>query len=291
MNHRKEPQRPDYVYADLSRAGLGNCMFPWARAVVAAKEYDRPMLPPKWLRFRVGPYLRGDMDKRNYWKLFRAPTAVQMADRARLLATATLVDEAGRVVRARRGPTVQVFRVINEFFQPLYGHREVIAQELRRIARPGVISPDYDGEYIAMHVRRGDFIRSRGDEPPGEVNLTTSITWFTDAVSWLRGNGWDGEILVFSDGTEEELAELTAQQGVRRHEPRNAPDDMFRMARSRLIIGSASSFCAWSAFLGDVPIALEYGRNPFLTGPLVHEVARWTDDVAPGLLTALSDRR
>jgi hypothetical protein len=291
MNQGEAIRRPDYVYADLSRAGLGNCLFPWARAVLAAKQHDRPMLPSKWLRVRIGPYLRGDMDKRNYWQLFRAPSLGQLATRARLLATATLLDESGCVVRARRGPTVQVFRVIDEYFQPLYGQHEVIAEELRCIARPGVINPDDEGDFVAMHVRRGDFIRSRGDEPPGAVNLTTSITWFVEAASWLRSNGWDGEIRVFSDGTQEELAELVAQPGIRRQHSRNALDDLFCMTRGRLIIGSASSFCAWAAFLGDIPVALEYGRNPFLTGRLVHEVARWADEVAPALLTAVSDRR
>ncbi len=261
MIAKETGHRPDFVYAELSRAGLGNCLFPWARAVLASKEHDLPMLRPKWLRIRVGPYLRGDMDKRAYWKLFRSPTATQMARRARLLATATLLDESAHVVRARPGPTVQVFRVMDAYFGPLYGHHETIAAELRRMARPGVISDDGGGDYVALHVRRGDFIRARGDEPAGADNLTTPINWFVDAVAWLRRHGWDGEIVVFSDGTDEELVELTAIPGVRRHASRNAADDLFRMAGSRLIVGSGSSFSAWGAFLGNAPMAVESGAE------------------------------
>lgn len=283
--------RPDYVYAELSRAGLGNCLFPWARAVLAGRGYDRPVLPPKWLRIRLGPYLRGDMDKRNYWQLFRPPSAAQLARRARLLATATLLDEAGEVVRPRGSRTIQVFRVMDAHFAPLYGHREVIAGELRRMARPGVLGPVTYGDFVAMHVRRGDFIRATGNEPAGMDNLTTPISWFVEAVRWLRRHDWDRDVVVFSDGTEAELAPLTELPGVRRHPSRNALDDLVCMSRSRLLVGSGSSFCAWAAYLGDVPIALEPDRNYFLQGALPHEVPRWSDDSAADLLAALSDGR
>ena len=38
----------------LFGAGLENCLFPWARAVVASDNYGPPLLPPVWTRFTSG---------------------------------------------------------------------------------------------------------------------------------------------------------------------------------------------------------------------------------------------
>ena len=60
-----------YVYADLPRTGLCNMLFPWARAVLYARNHSLPLLAPEWVKLgRIGPWLRGERDKRYYFGQF-----------------------------------------------------------------------------------------------------------------------------------------------------------------------------------------------------------------------------
>ena len=61
-----------YVYPDVGRAGLGNMLFPWARAVLWSKSYNVSVINPTWYKFRIGPYLRRENDKRRYHLLFKS---------------------------------------------------------------------------------------------------------------------------------------------------------------------------------------------------------------------------
>jgi len=40
----------------VGRAGLGNMLFPWARAEIFAKRFNARVLRPSWNTVRPGPY-------------------------------------------------------------------------------------------------------------------------------------------------------------------------------------------------------------------------------------------
>ena len=62
-----------YVYPKLTKSGLGNLLFDWARAEVFARKHNLPILNPRWVRFdRLGVWLRRERYKRYYGNSFRA---------------------------------------------------------------------------------------------------------------------------------------------------------------------------------------------------------------------------
>ena len=59
-----------YAYPILGRGGLGNMLFPWARAEIFCRKTGAQMLAPEWTRVKIGPILRGEKDKRTYMNHF-----------------------------------------------------------------------------------------------------------------------------------------------------------------------------------------------------------------------------
>lgn len=278
----------DYVYPKLARAGLGNLLFPWAKAVVTSSRLGVEMLPPKWLKLRVGPYLRGDLDKRRYDKLFAPPSATAAARRLRLLGTATLWSEYGELLRRGSNTRVLVVRTMDEHFEPLLESRELILDRLIRAARPeATAGTSRSRPYVAMHVRLGDFIRPDSNPHSMTVNVSTPVDWFLAATERVRAAGWEGDIVICSDGSEAELAPLMAQPGLIRSAATNALADMLILARARLVIGSGSCFSAWGAFLGDTPMYVAAGMNHYLPGHAhVHEITTWEEADVREVLSA-----
>jgi hypothetical protein len=86
-----------------------------------------------------------------------------------------------------------------------------------------------------------------------------------------------GPVVVCSDGTDDELQPLLALPGVVRSRSANALDDLRVLSRASLIVGSRSTFSAWGAFLGDVPLYVARGANHYLQGnPRVFEIDDWS---------------
>ena len=53
-----------YGYPEMGRTGLGHSLLAWARCVVWCEMTGAKMLAPRWLRIRIGPYLRGERQAR-----------------------------------------------------------------------------------------------------------------------------------------------------------------------------------------------------------------------------------
>src|SRR5882724_5405748 len=60
-----------YCEAVLPRTGLGNRLFPWARCRVFSFTNQAPMLSPRWAQLKIGPLVRGEVDRRFYFDLFK----------------------------------------------------------------------------------------------------------------------------------------------------------------------------------------------------------------------------
>ena len=54
----------------LGGAGLGNILFPWARALVYAQENSCIRIQTTWKNLKIGTFLRKERDKRLYFDLF-----------------------------------------------------------------------------------------------------------------------------------------------------------------------------------------------------------------------------
>ena len=59
-----------YGYPILPKAGLGNMLLVWADCYISCKDLKIKQIAPFWRKLRIGTYLRGERDKREYQRLF-----------------------------------------------------------------------------------------------------------------------------------------------------------------------------------------------------------------------------
>lgn len=60
-----------FVYADLSKGGLGNKLLVWTRAYAFSKKHSIELITSTWYTFSLGPFLRSENKKRFYWNYFK----------------------------------------------------------------------------------------------------------------------------------------------------------------------------------------------------------------------------
>ncbi len=76
-----------YGFPILPKAGLANMLIPWAECVIWCNDHGIKQIAPFWRKFRLGPHLRGERDKRQYHKLFTAKGKIAGLKRLLLLLT------------------------------------------------------------------------------------------------------------------------------------------------------------------------------------------------------------
>ena len=255
----------------VGRAGLGNELLPWARAEIFGRTSHARMLAPHWPLFRLGPYVRREPDKRNYRVLFDDTLYGSALKRAAICMLGRRYHEqdgalAANEARASARPVIVEFRGIERLFAPLIGHDRFIRDRLwaltksplRPAARP------YGGRFIAMHVRRGDITR-QGFAPEEllRVNQYTSLQWFEGmAYAIRRHRALQGiPITVFTDGSPDEVAALTAIDGVILHQRASPITDLWTLAEAALLFASGySTFSMWASFLAGMPTFYAPGK-------------------------------
>ena len=63
--------RLESIGVRLGGAGLGNILFPWACALVYAKEHNCKRIQTTWRNLKIGTFLRKEKDKRKEKKIKR----------------------------------------------------------------------------------------------------------------------------------------------------------------------------------------------------------------------------
>ena len=255
-----------YGYPELGRYGLGHSLLAWARCHIWCQAHQATMLGPIWLRPRIGPYLRRERDKREYFKLFNNAgyqgeplrswlllTAKKLA--AESLAPATPPPSTGATpvrVLVRDEPAGNFEAPVPE----VRGPGPALLGALSAITRPAYLPRAYtDAPFIALHVRLGDFSAFDPTHVAnGQHNRRLPIDWYCDALQALRrALGQDMPATVFSDGDDSELTALLSLPQVRRAPDAESVTHMLEMARARAIISTGSGFSLWSAFFGQMP--------------------------------------
>ncbi|MEM0984246.1 MAG: hypothetical protein AAGI17_09885 [Planctomycetota bacterium] len=281
--------RPDnlFAYADLPRFGLGNVMIPWARSEVFAAQTGARLLAPRWVQPKIGPILRRERDLRLYWGFFSNAGTIRGPRRWLLLRSAkryphTEAEAAVEAAKADPGTDHLVVFRFPEWGDEFFGgdgpeHREIISTALeqrlssnmkrtRDAARATL--PD---RYIAMHVRRGDKkVMPEGEDK--DVNKESiwvmRDAWYASTLASVRDAiGADAPAVIFSDGTDDELADLLAMPGTVRAPASPSIVDILLLAQGEILIGTAtSSFSLWASLLAEIP-ALWYPGVTKMTQP------------------------
>ena len=241
--------------------GLGNLLFPWARAIVASKVYDLEPIWPTWPQLKFGPLARREQDLRFYTGLFHNPGHyVDGAKKAWLMAVGCRSNETNlvRIENIRRciRPQVITFRGMKGLFEPILEYREYVRNELLLMSRSDHqkgMAHDFS-ESICVHLRRGDFLSSNeGRLREGHRNIRLPLSWVAETIQLLRqslGKKWP--VWLFSDGRDADLVEILEIPEVRRIHFGSALADMIAMSRSNVLVVS-STFSMWSSYLGAVP--------------------------------------
>jgi hypothetical protein len=261
-----------HAYARLDRTGLGNMLFPWARAEVFRRDMRCPALAPSWTQWmRIGPWLRRERDKRLYRHVFSTAGYVSGVRKAWLLATRRKIDERDLQsgTPSSRDRCIVEFRGMEGLFEPFATERSFIRQRLQEILCPwvrDVVAREWpaDRDFIAVHVRRGDFQPWDPRKASTDfMSMQLPVEWYVAAVRRAQEIAGDGaETLVFTDGDGAELGGLLARPRTRLAAGAPAICHILAMSNARAIIGSASSFSMWAAYLSTAPAVWFPGVRP-----------------------------
>jgi hypothetical protein len=250
----------DLWFMRVGGHGLGNSFYAYFHAVALAEKYGATVVTPPWFSLKIGTLLRGERSKRFYWRMFR-PFAGELHGMEKLLALLLSYPKRVIVLDGATEPVVVSgalnFVVSGKFsFAGLHRHRTLIRERLLGAVNDPVPT-DHQwgaGDYIAVHVRLGDFTPvadqavTSGEKP----NLRIPIKWYLNQTRALRSRFPQLPVYVFSDGDEKSLACLL-DEGARMYRSGSDMTDLLAMSGASVLVGSNSTYSRWAAFLGNMP--------------------------------------
>ena len=225
----------------LGGAGLGNIMFPWATALVYAKNHNLKSIQTTWKNFKFGTFIRKERDKRMYMDLFSETDGISGIKKFFLLNFSN---------------NIKIFSGINDLFQPFKNEQYFVKSELLKIINSYHIkrSKEFNSNSIAIHIRMGDFINSIDEKAlrKGAWNYRLPIKWYITLIEKIQ-NESNLPIYIFSDAEDSELKEILSHNNCSRVYFGSAISDMLALSNCKVLISSASTFSMWASFLGQMP--------------------------------------
>ena len=251
-----------YGFPVLPKAGLANMLILWAECYLWCKDHGVKQVAPHWSKLRIGPFIRGERDKRQYQLLFNNGGNIAGLKRMFLTLTANKVafenfdsskmDECSRT-------TLVCFSDMNHLERLLSRNKEII-DELYRITRRKYWPTTVPPSFIAIHIRMGDFPAK--SETSKQIYFKQPLHWYIDALQELRRSmGFVWPAIVFSDGNDQELKPVLELESVARSPYSKSISDLLAIAKSSVLITSRSSFSLMGAFLGQVPTVWYEGKR------------------------------
>lgn len=243
----KLPSRYD-IGIRLSGSGLANCLFVFSRGIIVSSKYNLPIINPTWAQFNIGPYLRKEKDKRHYFNLFKK-TGISGIKKYFLLKMLPSVSEEFMANHLKNNPAksgVIYVQGLKNFYEDLIDHHAFVKDTILDTINTTYLAPlnQEDFNCIGVHVRLGDYI----------PELRISILWYKAIIEKISSvNGNTTKVLLFSDGSEQDLEPLLKMPNVRRAFFGSSIADIIALSRCRVIVASDSTFSGWSSFLGQVP--------------------------------------
>ena len=231
------------------------------------------MIPiwPTWRQIKIGPYIRLEIDKRSYSKLFAySDNYINGFKKLKLLASFSRhsVDDHALPL-LNHNKYIAVFSGMEGLFDPLLGRHELIKNELIKIVAHDLkllMQHDFTNT-ISVHVRLGDF--SAFDEKKfsyGTTNMKMPISWYIDVIETLR-DGKSNKVYIFSDGSDQELSSLLSLPSVERMTFGSAVADMLALSNANILVASNSTFSLWASYLGRMPVVRPKGRDKLVLYP------------------------
>lgn len=242
-------------------AGLGNILFPWAKAIIYAKKYNLKRIQTTWKNIKIGPFIRGERDNRMYFNLFSGSDGITGIKKFLLLNFSN---------------KVKVFSGMDGLFETFINDRNFILSELLKIINPSYLQKvsRFNHNSIAIHIRMGDFevVEDENKLRSGHWNCRLPFKWYKCMIDKIRKES-SLPIYIFSDASNEELGEILELEDCQRMDLGSSISDMLALSHARVLIASASTFSMWASFLGQNPTIWFPGqmRQKLITNTLVFE--------------------
>ena len=239
--HYPKLSRFDFFAFRSPGPGLGNLLFPIARALTAARNDGGVFVEPTIPQIKIGTFLRQENDKRTYVGLFKKRSLAE-----------NYIWLKSQIIRLfNKKQEVHDIRFIsheglgNQFYDIQY-ENTLIVNWLNRRAK---IKPDIHDLDLAIHIRQGDFTKSQ------TISQSTllPLEWYKKALQEITKK-YDAEIhkiILFTDGDQEQIIKYLDDPRIQ-CEPRvNALYSLLLMSRAKYMIASCSTFSLWANFLGN----------------------------------------
>lgn len=255
-----------YVKAEYCRnAGLGNKLFPWARAVVMSDRFNYQMIDPIWFSPRGAAITRGGIDYSkalhkiwlfdNFKKRENDISFIRSVFmQSKSFHTCADLFEANRIMSAFPTANILFKWNSNHHFTDLDPFREHIRKALVSITKDKsltFVQNNTGPAFIGLNIRTGkDFIKA-GSSKQGY--FLTEIDWFIEALRIIRKKKGNLPALIVSDGGNKELHSILQEPDTTLLKSHNAIEDLLTLTNSSVLLGSGnSSFSAWASFLGSM---------------------------------------
>lgn len=255
----------DLFFVRIAGPGLGNMLFPWARATVAVAKGECRLIEPTWPQIKIGPFLRRERDGRSYSNLFRKNCrAIKGLKRLSLLLIARRKNE--KYIDELEDGEIVLFDGMDGYFSSILEDYDTVLHELCSIASKESLkglSFDFKNS-ISVHVRLGDFSSQATQQEisRGKTNVRIPLEWYREMIMGIREvRGQDIKILIFSDGEDKELAPLLELAGSHRVSFGSALGDMLALSKSEILVASGSTFSMWASYLGRMPVFWHPGQR------------------------------
>ena len=255
-----------YVKAQYCRnAGLGNKLFPWARAIVIADKYNLKMIDPIWFSPRGASIIRGGINYKKALKKIWLFDNFQMRKndisycrsivlKGNSFEIVNDLEDAFQILDSTKNMNLCFKWNSCHNFSDLYEYRSKIYENLIKITKNESLKylKKYEAKkYIGLNIRTGlDFVKINSQK---NGYYLTDIEWFIMALKAVREKVGDLPAIVVSDGGVKELGKILAQPNIELLNSQNAIEDLLVLSNSDILLGSGNStFSAWASFLGGM---------------------------------------
>lgn len=260
------------VIAVIPRAGLGNRLLVWARALIFAHLNKSPLYIVGLNKLHIGPLLRGEKSKRFYINSFRFRLPIRdyyYYIKAYIKTNSVIIEPEIIQYNSTKKNLIVIFNKIpdwRDYFYGLKDHRDYIKLQLLKIINKNLLKKYSEAEvpHIGIHIRMGDFRKINHIEDMKFLGLArTPIAYFIECIEKIRELKREQvPVTIFSDGNEDELSEILKLPYVKLYSSGNDLADLLILSKSKIIITSqGSTFSYWAAFLSDAYVIY----NPYDT--------------------------
>lgn len=239
------PSRKTYPFIRLAGSGLANSLFVYARALAFTEHEGLELINPTWFSFDPVQWKLMAKDKRTYLGIFRNIGASWLK-KWWILTFGKRIEEDSYNGKDVNADYVRIYWM--KTFEEIRNDGELVNRRLRESLISGILDKvdafDFTNT-IAVHVRLGDF---------GANSLP--ISYYKSLIEQIHDRMPQYRFLLFSDGKDSELAELSSMHFVQRVFFGSAIADIFGISSAKALIGSHSTFTDWGGYLGQIPALL-----------------------------------